>query len=60
LLIGISLAAFGAGGCAIGDSVDCSISLGCPCFQVGGAVDGCAATKCVASTTATMTVSVST
>src|SRR2546425_11102704 len=57
LSTGISPGAFGAGGWAMGDSVEFSISLGCPCFHVGGGC--CAATRPVASTNATTTVSAS-
>src|SRR5690242_7940309 len=59
LPIGISLAAFGAGGWAIGDSVELSMSFGCPCFHVGGAVDCWAATKPDARRRAETTVSAS-
>src|SRR5712692_8951946 len=41
LLIGISPGAFGAGGCAIGDSGESAMVAGCPCFQVGGGAGGC-------------------
>src|SRR2546428_6695702 len=57
LSTGISPGAFGAGGWAMGDSVELSISLGCPCFPDGGAC--WAATRPVASTNATTTVSAS-
>ncbi len=57
LSTGISPGAFGAGGWAMGDSVELSISLGCPCFHDGGAC--WAATRPVASTNATTTVSAS-
>jgi len=50
-------AAFGAGGWAMGDSVELSMSLGCPCFHDGGAC--WAATRPVASTNATTRVSAS-
>src|SRR5712664_3621577 len=54
LSTGISPGAFGAGGCAIGDSDELSMSFGCPCFHDGGAC--WAARGPVASTKATATV----
>src|SRR5215470_8539452 len=59
LPMGISLAAFGAGGWAIGDSVELSMSFGCPCFHGGGAVVCWAATKLDARRRAETTVSAS-
>src|SRR2546428_9107137 len=57
LSTGISPGAFGAGGWAMGDSVELSISLGWPCFHDGGACWG--ATRPAASQNATTTESAS-
>src|SRR3989442_3587361 len=57
LSTGISPGAFGAGGWAVGDSVELSLSLGWPCFHDGGAC--WAATRPVGSTNATTPVSAS-
>src|SRR5262249_59917592 len=56
---GISPAAFGAGGWAIGESVELSMSFGCPCFHDGGAGACWAATRPVTRRMAATKVSAS-